>query len=117
MKKNRGILLTILIILIGLSYVNGLANSSQYRTVHIVLSLLGLISLIGVWMWKKWGLFLQIGVYAVSFGITLFLLQSPKVSKDLDHAYFPFVIWMIVFGAIPVVLGFIALKKRWKYFE
>lgn len=118
MKKDRGILLTILIILIGLSYIFGLVDSLKYSFMYnTLLSILGLISLVGIWLWKKWAVYLFIVMYAVSFGITLFLLQTPQLNKDLSTFYSPFVVWMIAWGIIPVVLGYIALKAKWKYFN
>lgn len=118
MKKNRGILLTLLIVLIGLSDISGLVDSSAYRTVAIIVSLLGLISLVGMWLWKKWALYLQIALYTISFVASLFLLKTPQVMKDYGITYYPFfAIWMVFWGIIPGVLGYIALRKKWKYFE
>lgn len=117
MKKSRGILLIVLIVCLGLSYIFSLTNSSDYNPLYLLLAIIGLISLVGIWSWKKWGVYLQIIVYTISLGIGLFFLQSPQVSKAWGKPYPLFVIWMIVWVVIPAVLGYIALKAKWKYFK
>lgn len=116
MKKQRGFLLILLIVFMSFSYIFNLMNYSEYNSMQFLLSVLGIISLLGIWIWKKWGVYLQIIIYTISLVITLFALQSPQ-SKGFGAVYPLFVTWMTVWGLVPVVLGYIVLKKKWKYFN
>lgn len=117
MKKNRGILLTLLIIVIGISYIPIFINPSEYNFLDTSLSILGLFSLLGIWLWKKWGVYLQSTLYVWTFISAIAHLRWLQYDKDLAGAYPFFTLFMMVSILAPAVLLYIALRRKWSYFN
>lgn len=131
-KKKRGIFLTIMLLwtafgLLQLLYqtinpetlpkVPGIANPADLGLWYKILNPIGLIigfaTLIGIWMWKKWGVYL----YGVSF--TFNLVTSAYIQRqfmsEAVRAQYGLLIYIlpIIFGA----LFLWAISRKWKNFE
>lgn len=131
-EKKRGIFLTIMLLwtafgLLQLLYqtinpetlpkVPGIANPSDLGLWYQILTVVGLVigftTVIGIWMWKKWGVYL----YGVSFTLNLItsaLIQRRFMSETVRAQYGLLIyILPIIFGA----LFLWAISRKWKNFE
>lgn len=66
------------------------------------LGLVGGVGVVGIWLWKKWGLYVYVGVGAVVFVINLFLGLG---------------IVQAALGMVGVVLIAALSKQHWHFFE
>ena len=115
-KKKRGTLLSVLLVVIFLHAV--LATFLVYSSlkqdyigqktwilgVMILISLADLIAAIGMWFWKQWGIYLYIISTGVVAAISIVLTAS---------------VWVSLYQFIPVlILGYvITLQNKQKLFE
>jgi len=114
-KKVRGGGLTILLVLIFLHSILATAIAystlkAEYRSTSWVLPVMGLISLagivaaVGMWYWKKWGIYLYAAISVISAVIHILLTGSTMV---------------VFYDLIPVaILGYvITLQSKNNLFE
>ncbi|MFL7837973.1 MAG: hypothetical protein ACK2T4_02125 [Candidatus Promineifilaceae bacterium] len=113
-KPERGWLLTIAIILVGISGVLGLIVSlgeNGFRTdnlptwfiaVAAASAIADIVAAFGLWAWKQWGYYLYLGATLAS--IALGLIATGSLMYAFSHII-PF-----------AIVGYIILPK-WKYFD
>jgi len=113
-KRERGWLLTIAIILVGISGVIGLIVSlgeNGFRTDNLpawfiaaaaAAAIADIVAAFGLWTWKQWGYYLYLGATLAS--IALGLIATGSLMFAFSHII-PF-----------AIVGYIILPK-WKYFE
>lgn len=129
MKKDRGIFLTIMLIFLLialLKYIPSLPKSIElqkntefinnlYINLYIPFKYLrfsiALVSIWGMWIWKKWAVYLFFIHNIVGFGM-LFMAQQDK----LPHLY-QITIMSIVINILTTGLWLWAIYRKWKYFE
>mgnify|MGYP001582633917 CR=1 FL=1 len=118
-KKRRGKLLTFYLILSSISLVsypvvilnpqfsNATYNSipSWYNLYQIALFTSGLVSIIGLWKWKKWAVYLFFGFIALSFLKNLIL--NPVIPKG-----FFLIRWVLV-----AAIAYWIISRKRRYFE
>jgi hypothetical protein len=113
-KPERGWLLTIAIILVGISGLLGLIVSlgeNGFRTENLptwfiaaaaAAAIADIIAAFGLWTWKQWGYYLYLGATLLS--IALGLMATGSILFAFSHII-PF-----------AIVGYIILPK-WKYFD
>lgn len=115
-KRIRGTFLSILIVLIGLHGLFGvylgyvsLKQEYQAQTSWILPLLVGVaiatvIAAIGIWYWKKWGLYLYVATQVIAMVVHLVLTGS---------------LYVVFYDAIPLmVLGYaLSQNNRLSHFE
>lgn len=120
MNKDRGKFLTLMLIfaafgslisLYQLTNTNALQQTygpipSWFTAYAILGSLAGVAVIIGIWMWKKWAVYLLAFSTAVTFLMQLFVLKPVQ--------YGEFVYYMTIVSA---GLWFWAIYRKWKYFS
>ena len=111
-KKNRGTLLTIVLVLMA---VHGIVAAAMYSTMTtapevqrpwiigmmVVHFLANVAAAVGIFYWKKWGLY----VYAAS---TIIALVVGLVSVG---------IWSVFYMLLPFVIVGWLLRTKWDYFD
>jgi hypothetical protein len=100
-KKQRGTALTIALVLVTLgaiidAIVPLLYRKTTYEITHpvvlggvIVMALLGVAGVVGMWLWKRWGIYLFLASVAVSIGVGLVIYP---VLWAAFHAMIPLLI-------------------------
>jgi hypothetical protein len=114
-KKERGGFLTILLVLIFLHSLLATAMAystlqEQYRSTSWVLpalalaSLAGIVAAVGMWFWKKWGIYLYVAISITAAVVHILLTGSTMV---------------VFYDLIPVaILGYvITLQSKNNLFE
>lgn len=130
MKKDRGKFLTIMI---GLAVYRYLANVYKlanpalskftfglapgwFPIYSLIISIVGIISVIGIWKFKKWGVYSLIGLQLVGFFVLLFTLRPenyPNYTERFQTLYISsFVLFFIEIG-----LWVWAISRKWRYFS
>lgn len=119
MNKDRGKFLTIMVILAAFGYLQSLysfANTNvvqqTYGTVpnwfpiYTVLGLLvGVVTIAGIWMWRKWAVYLLAASTTITFLMQLFVL------KPIQAGQFAYYMTIVSAG-----LWFWAIYRKWKFF-
>ena len=112
-RKERGVVLTILLIIMLLHGIIAAYVFYTYRvetaildrpwilTLMIIHSLANAIAAAGIWFWKKWALY----IYA---GSTILALIVGLVSVG---------IWSVFYVVLPLAIVGWVLRTKWKYFE
>lgn len=77
-----------------------------FRNVSIGLSILEIISLIGIWLWSKWGVFAYVSL----------VLVSPILAFLNTQSLLPVFLSIIQSMSIVLVLYFL-VKPKWQFFE
>lgn len=103
-KKQRGTALTVVLVLVTLGAIVDaiiplLYRKTAYEITHpvvlggvIVMALLGIVGVVGMWLWKRWGIYLFVASVAVSIGVGLVVYPT---------------IWAAFHGMIPLlILGY-----------
>lgn len=103
-KKQRGTALTIVLVLVTLGAIIDfivplLYRKTTYDITHpvvvggvILMALLGVVGVVGMWLWKRWGIYLFVASVAVSIGVGLVVYPT---------------IWAAFHGMIPLlILGY-----------
>ena len=127
MKKDRGKFLTIMLVLVSLTPLVGLVGillpgsglraggitvsnpPDWYPTYSIITVVLGLAFIIGLWMWKKWGVYLAIAYSLISLGAGFAFNQSSHgPTVNLINQVSPLVSYALFYWAV---------YRKWKYFE
>ena len=123
-KKVRGVLLSLLLVFNSYIFLRTILNfnyfsnpvypafififvPSWYIRVSVVLTVLSFIYLIGLWTWKKWG------VYAYILSRTIFIFFNLAVLKLTQTG-------LILIATIEIVMDvlvFWAIHRKWKYFD
>ena len=108
--KERGTILTILLIIMA---IHGIFAAYLYSTgapevqrpwiigMMVVHSLADIAAAVGIWYWKKWGLY----VYAAS---TVLALVAGLISVG---------IWSVFYMVLPLAIIGWVLRSKWSYFE
>ena len=112
-SKERGLVLTIILVIMAL---HGIVASVLYYylrvdtaylsrpwlvSLMVVHSLADVVAVVGVWFWKRWGMY----VYAAS---TVLALVVGLLSVGM---------WSVFYMILPlVILGWV-LRSKWSYFE
>jgi len=111
-KKNRGTLLTIVLVLMA---VHGIVAAAMYSTMTtapevqrpwiismmVLHFLANIAAAVGIFYWKKWGIY----VYAAS---TILALVAGLLALGM---------WSVFYMVLPfVILGWL-LRSKWDYFE
>jgi len=109
-KKERGILLTIVLVIMAVhgifaAYLYSTAAPEVQRpwilTMMVVHSLLDIAAAVGIFYWKKWGLY----VYAAS---TIIALVAGLLSLGM---------WSVFYMVLPLVIVGWLLRTKWDYFD
>lgn len=120
MKKNRGKLLTVMIVLAAFGQLQSLyylTNTNlveqAYGTVPSWFSLytlfgllVGVASIVGIWLLKKWA------VYLLAFSTAMAFLMQLFVLKPVQAGQFAYYMTMVSAG-----LWFWAIYRKWESFE
>lgn len=87
-KKHRSTALTIVLVLVSLGAIIDaiiplLYRKTAYEITHpivlggvILMALLGVVGVVGLWLWKRWGIYLFVASVAVSVGVGLVIYPS-----------------------------------------
>lgn len=132
MKKDRGILLTLVIIILALGTIiniyytinpdtikqtPGLTNPIQTGPLEQLISIIGLIiggaSVIGLWMWKKWAAYL----YGIGFIISIFTLAYTQKMALTDTGRQQFGLYAYLFPIIEGAFILWVIRRKWQYFD
>ncbi len=122
MKKDRGILLTVLLFLGVLGVVVSLFTlfntkmvsqsygslPSWYFAYAFIGIIFGLLNMYGIWKWKKWVIYTFATSSIISVIMHAFVLKPVKSSAGP----LPVIISLLSAG-----LWFYAIYRKWKYFE
>lgn len=109
-KKERGTILTIVLIIMAIhgifaAYLYSTAAPEVQRpwiiTMMVVHSLLDIAAAVGIYYWKKWGLY----VYAAS---TVLALVAGLLSIG---------VWSVFYMVLPLAIVGWLLRSKWSYFE
>lgn len=117
MKKKRGFLLTFIIALLTVSYFKYLYlpfNPALTETIFglvptwfnvwsILAIIVGIPTVIGLWNWEKWG------VYLFTFSVIIGFI--------FNNAVFNLPLWGHIGYYATVFLVFLAIYRKWKYFK
>lgn len=111
--KVRGTLLSILLVIMGLHgalaaylyYTVRMEGSPLERpwilTLMVVHFLANIVAAVGIWYWKKWGLYVYVGSTILALVVGLLAVG----------------VWSIFYMAFPlIILGYV-LRNKWDYFE
>ena len=83
---------------------NPFLEQSSFTTItHTIILGLSLLSLYGLWKWKKWGIYMLIAVFIASF------LQEYLVIGGIVFGH--------IFDLLFAGLWIWAIKRKWKYFS
>lgn len=126
-KKDRGKFLTIVLVISSITIISGffgLLNrdyssfSSYYNVSKPFLEayswffwFLGLISIVGIWLWKRWAVFLRIATSILTFLVQVFYLGLPGIK------WYKFFILLLIPLAISLTLELWSIFRKWKCFE
>ena len=80
-----------------------LEQSSFAIIIHTVILGLSFLSLYGLWKWKKWGVYMLVGVFIASFLHEYSVIGGIVVGNIFDLLFAGLWIW--------------AIKRKWKYFS
>ena len=125
MKKDRGIFLTLLIILSLVGYVSGVFNG-KISPVLIITSIIGIIALVGIWKWKKMAVYLFALMNIIQCIVSIpplikYQLQTQSPTEAYRSSYstsiHTVIIGEVLMVALITILWFIAIKRKWKYFK
>lgn len=122
MKKNRGIFLTIILILPLLELLIGIPSffdpnrmqqnaglGNWYPPFIYLNAFLKLFLIWGMWMWKKWAVYLSFISFIPGLWISFIVLQNISPSSALISTILGFI--------LSAGLLFWAIYRKWKYFE
>lgn len=126
---DRGIVLTVLLVLVGISTAFGLvgvltgsassANQvlpSWFSTYNIIALLISVAYIYGIWMWKKWG------AYLLAIGIALGLIMQVMFTQTLTMML-PVsignsaIVGSLIGTLIVASIWYWAIARKWKYFK
>jgi hypothetical protein len=85
---------------------NLISNTNSYKTAAIGISILQIISIIGIWFWKKWGV----------FGYAATNLVSPIIAFLRVDAFSDSVV-SLVQGLSLILVLYLLVKPKWQFFE
>lgn len=130
MKVKRGKLLTVMLIIFAIGYLTDIYKHITKNdflsiggkmalfevspiTVFMIISVLGFIGVVGLWLRKKWAAYLAIGVLIASlleltFPIYYLIIQYSK-GNMLTGAF-------VTMNVVINLLFFFAIYRKWKYF-
>ena len=82
------------------------------------IQLLAAVELFGIWIWKKWGVYLLTAHQVIAICIIPFYQQATAHQiAELKIAPLP----ALVFGFLPqvvtILIWFWAIRRKWQYFE
>lgn len=131
-SPSRGKFLTIVLIL---SAISGLLNISQalnpaslaseygtipswYTAVELLITALILVGVVGVWLWKKWGVYTYFLNYALVLFVAFYLLQG-RATLSADKAATTQLAFMMVLAivAVEISLSAWAVYRKWSNFS
>lgn len=110
LKKEHGTLLIIVLVIMAVSGIGAAILYSTYApevqrpwiiTMMVVHSLADIVAAVGIFYWKKWGLY----VYAAS---TILALVAGLLSVG---------IWSTFYMVLPLAIVGWLLRSKWSYFE
>jgi len=92
----------------GLAVAYGNALPSWFFAYLVFSILIGLVNIVGLWMWKRWAIYSMVAVSAVGLVVKLFIAKP----SDPNVAMVSFYATLISLG-----LWFWAIYRKWHYFE
>lgn len=127
MKKERGKLLTAILIILCAGTIYGFfnlinENFQEYTNYYQLPELwfkayfwlswiLHVMEIIGLWMWKRWAVYLSIAMILIGLFIQVFFIKVPGIEwyKVLVFLLFP----------LAVIVGFFLwpVSRKWKFFD
>ena len=135
-RKNRGKLLTFLLLVnlayilwtayLNLNYFNSPAsNNGMYSLIWVkiwfILSYIGAIAApIGIFLWKRWGAYLFFGTHILSMIAFVILIETNIIPVELGtSSLVRILLWIILLLISGMILipWFIAIKRKWAFFE
>lgn len=132
-KTDRGKFLTSVIFLgflssvINLFGINDVLNNSDFYKVSVlIINFLYIVAFLGIWLWKKWGVYL-VGLllvvqFILSVGyqfslVSLLNQQSETAPASLQNQLTVYTGVLVVAYITIAVLLFWAIKRKWHFFS
>jgi hypothetical protein len=118
-KKERGIFLTLVIAFQVLAFIRLVLHPQSLLSppINIFFLVLGIIALYGIWMWKKWGVYLQIITAVVGF-VNVFVIHSNNFYEAHTRLNgLPLLVFTGSVYLVVVAIIFWAYYRKWRYFE
>jgi Sec-independent protein secretion pathway component TatC len=81
----------------------GVQVAGWYYPVMGVISLLNMAAVVGIWQWKKWGVYLYVGLSVLSIVLSVIAGMSP--------------VMVIVSSLIGFAILFFLVRPLWDHFE
>ena len=94
------------VLLVYYSFTGFPSSPLWLRNVTLGISVLEIIALIGIWFWKKWGVF----AYAI------LVLVSPVIAFLNTQSFLPVFVTLIQSLSLLLVL-YLLIKPKWQFFE